>query len=96
MCPLAPRSTTSVSYMLMLINFCVPLPISILSLERFSKRRGPYTLCERCNNQTGSWHGPKYADWAYQGMQIVGATKGAPTLIYNFRIFPLRVIKQVV
>lgn len=67
-----------------------------LSGKVLQKGAGRYTLCERCNNQTGSWYGPAYVDWAYQGMQIVRATKGAPTLIYNFHVFPLRVIKQVI
>jgi hypothetical protein len=67
-----------------------------LSGKVHQKGAGRYTLCERCNNQTGHWYGGAFVDWAYQGMQIVQGTKGAPTLIYNFHIFPLRVIKQVV
>jgi hypothetical protein len=59
------------------------------------KGAGRSTLCEHCNNLTGHWYGAAYVDWAYQGMQIVVGTNGAPTLIYNFRVFPLRVIKQV-
>jgi hypothetical protein len=67
-----------------------------LSGKVHQKGAGGYTLCERCNNQTGHWYGSAFVEWAYQGMQIVQGTKCAPSLIYNFHIFPLRIIKQVV
>src|SRR5262245_19184544 len=25
---------------------------------------GAFTLCERCNNNTGSWYGGEYVEWA--------------------------------
>ncbi len=56
---------------------------------------GDYTLCVKCNSDTGSWYGPAFAEWAKQGMEIAMGTNG-PTLIYPFNIHPLRVIKQVV
>lgn len=64
------------------------------------KRRGAgnYTLCPPCNNQTGSWYGSAYAKWAYQGMSLVECAKADPGLdhiFYIFRVFPLRVIKQI-
>lgn len=67
-----------------------------LSGKIHQKGAGRYTLCERCNNLTGHWYGAAYVDWAYQGMQIVLGTKGTPTLIYNFHVFPLRVLKQII
>lgn len=57
---------------------------------------GGYTLCGRCNSNTGAWYGNAYLDWAYQGMRHSHHTKVAPTLVFNFQIFPLRVIKQIV
>jgi hypothetical protein len=60
------------------------------------KGAGAYTLCESCNNNTGSWYGAAYADWAAQAMQILVGTRGRPTLEYPFRLSPLKVLKQVV
>ena len=57
---------------------------------------GGYTLCEKCNSDTGAWYGHAFADWAYQAFRVLKFTKGRPTLYYQFRIFPLRVIKQIV
>ncbi len=61
------------------------------------KRRGvgAYTLCPTCNSQTGSWYGSAYAKWAYQGMDLIEYAEGVTNLYPTFRIFPLRVIKQV-
>jgi len=57
---------------------------------------GDYTLCEKCNNDTGAWYGNAFADWAYQAFRVLTFARGAPSLYYNFRVFPLRVIKQIV
>lgn len=57
---------------------------------------GDYTLCEECNNNTGGWYGTAFAEWAHQGMDILEHAHRAPLLYYNFRIFPLRVMKQVI
>ena len=56
---------------------------------------GDYTLCERCNNDTGAWYGNAFADWTWQGARILSLAEGQPSLYYNFQIFPLCVIKQV-
>jgi hypothetical protein len=57
---------------------------------------GGRTLCEKCNSQTGHWYGGAYAKWAHQAMELLLRAKGAPTLVYPFHIFPLRVLKQIV
>jgi hypothetical protein len=57
---------------------------------------GDYTLCEKCNNDTGAWYGNAFADWAYQAFRVLQFARGEPTLYYQFKIFPLRVIKQIV
>jgi hypothetical protein len=57
---------------------------------------GSYTLCERCNNNTGSWYGSKFVDWCYQGMNILIRANGHPTLIYLQHLFPLAILKQIV
>jgi hypothetical protein len=57
---------------------------------------GAYTLCEKCNNDTGAWYVPAFSEWAAQAMRIVIGTRGAPSLEYPFNLFPLRVLKQVI
>lgn len=57
---------------------------------------GDYTLCEKCNSDTGAWYGSAFADWAYQAFRVLTFTRGQPFLYYQFRIFPLRVIKQII
>jgi len=57
---------------------------------------GDYTLCEECNNDIGAWYGNAFADWAYQAFRVLTYASGEPTLYYQFRVFPLRVIKQIV
>ena len=72
--------------------------------DRYFERKGPisqrgigaYKLCEKCNNDTGAWYGEAFASWARQGMETLMYTRGSPSLYYPFRIFPLRVIKQIV
>src|SRR5437867_6464853 len=57
---------------------------------------GAYTLCPRCNGITGHWYGAAYVDWAVQGLELLRAAGGPPSLYHQFHIFPLRVLKQVI
>jgi len=57
---------------------------------------GGYTLCERCNNNTGAWYGPAFVEWCYRGLDILIRAGGKPSLIYLHHIIPLQIIKQVV
>lgn len=57
---------------------------------------GAYTLCPRCNSITGHRYGTAYVDWAIQGLGLINASGGSPSLYHVFHIFPLRVLKQVV
>lgn len=57
---------------------------------------GGYTLCEKCNSLTGTWYGPAYVEWIYQVSRVLLFSKGGPSLYYLYRIFPLRVIKQII
>jgi hypothetical protein len=59
------------------------------------KGLGHYTLCEKCNNDTGSWYGPAYVEWTFQGMRLKEQATG-DCVDFTFRIYPLRVIKQIV
>jgi hypothetical protein len=57
---------------------------------------GGYTLCAKCNSDTGAWYVPAFTNWAQQAMRIVIATRAKPSLAYPFNLFPLRVLKQVI
>lgn len=60
---------------------------------------GQHTLCDQCNNDTGSWYGNEYVTWARIGQAIIqewqknGQTEGMVTLLKGY---PLRFLKQVV
>lgn len=77
--------------------------LSADDLDNLSELRGPqsqrgagaYTLCSTCNNDTGAWYGNAFVDWTYQGLYLSDHAKVAPSLHHIFRIFPLRVIKQI-
>lgn len=56
---------------------------------------GAYTLCGKCNNDTGTWYGTDFVNWCYQGFDILWKSNGKPTLIYFHHLFPLRIIKQI-
>jgi hypothetical protein len=56
---------------------------------------GRYSLCGKCNSDTGSWYGPAYVEFAYQAMLLLHRSNGTLSLAYPYRIFPLRVLKQI-
>lgn len=56
---------------------------------------GGYAFCGGCNSDTGGWYARAYVDWAYQGMRMSDHAARAPSLYFPFKIFPLRVIKQI-
>lgn len=57
---------------------------------------GAYTLCEPCNNTTGRWYAPAFADWCVQGATVLIKTDFNPRIFTIQYIFPLRIIKQIV
>jgi hypothetical protein len=58
---------------------------------------GRFTLCEKCNNLTGVWYSKSYVAWARLAKELLDRSDGQMSLeYYPYRIFPLRVIKQVV
>src|SRR5262245_22615353 len=60
------------------------------------KGAGRHSLCGKCNNDTGRWYGSPYVDFARQAMILLYRSKGEISLAYPYRIFPLRVLKQIV
>lgn len=57
---------------------------------------GRYSLCGKCNNDTGSWYGTHYVDVARQAMIRLHASGGEMSLAYPYGMFPLRFLKQAV
>jgi hypothetical protein len=57
---------------------------------------GMYTLCERCNNNTGDWYADGLVGFCRQAMEVLEKTDGQPSIYYPYRIYPLQVLKQVV
>src|ERR671939_205972 len=57
---------------------------------------GGFTLCRRCNSDTGRWYAAHFVDWCRQGMHILKCSRGKPSLIYVQYVYPLRILKQIV
>ncbi|OFX21040.1 MAG: hypothetical protein A2033_10455 [Bacteroidetes bacterium GWA2_31_9] len=56
---------------------------------------GDFTLCRKCNSNTGDWYGRDYISWSEQGNDILIANKGKRIIACNFKIKPLNVLKQL-
>ncbi|QSR86144.1 hypothetical protein EM20IM_06435 [Candidatus Methylacidiphilum infernorum] len=61
---------------------------------------GVYTLCEKCNNKTGSWYGSHYVKFVKQAMEVLDNTKGKiqneQRISSPFQFKPLPVFKQII
>jgi hypothetical protein len=57
---------------------------------------GRYSLCRKCNSDTGAWYGESYIQVAKQAMLLLYKSKGNLSLAYPYGMFPLRFLKQVV
>jgi hypothetical protein len=68
---------------------------SNLDREQQQRGAGDYTLCAHCNNTTGHQYGGAYVDWARDAVELVQRAVDGMALAYPFRMYPLRVIKQV-
>ncbi len=69
--------------------------LSKRSHSRFRRGLGIYSLCERCNNHTGSWYGPAFVEWSKQGYVWLDKVHGPKILNLPYYIQPLNVLKQV-
>ena len=56
---------------------------------------GAYTLCGKCNSNTGHWYGSAYAEWAVQAACNLSRASGARTIDATYTLYPSRVLKQV-
>lgn len=62
---------------------------------------GDFTLCEKCNNDTGHWYGDEYTNWARTCFDFLARRRPsaetpdeAELTLHN--VYPLRFLKQVV
>ena len=57
-----------------------------------------YSLCKKCNNNTGTWYGSAYIDWKNQWDQIVKPylNQNPQCIEGQFTFNPLRFLKQIV
>jgi hypothetical protein len=56
---------------------------------------GQRSLCERCNNITGSYYGDAFADWTIQCLRYAERIKASSEIVLSFRLQPLNVLKQI-
>jgi len=59
---------------------------------------GSYTLCMKCNNNTGSWYGGEYVKWAHIGQSIAESPLRHEKSVHLVlqKVYPLRFLKQVI
>jgi len=57
---------------------------------------GGHTLCEKCNNNTGSWYADDYKNFCYQAAQYVAKAGDNIDIFIPYYIYPNRVLKQIV
>lgn len=63
--------------------------------EPFYKGLGRYSLCERCNNLTGTWYGSAFVNFIEQGLVYYQSVKSNKILTLPYYIRPLNVLKQI-
>lgn len=77
----------------------VPWDTEGLRYINLQKGMGGYYLCSDCNNNTGSWYGKDYADFAKSlgyKIQTPDVTVGNTYLFEVDGIYPLRILKQAI
>lgn len=55
-----------------------------------------YTLCKKCNNDTGDWYARALVEWTRQGYVWLEKINDHSDLALPYHIYPLNVIKQVI
>lgn len=56
---------------------------------------GAYTLCGKCNSDTGGWYGRAYVEWAEQGLRYAYLSRESQRIEFPYGIYPLRIIKEI-
>jgi len=80
------------------MNFERPFTIGVApqGAKTFQRGMGSYSLCEKCNSDTGAWYGEKFIEFCKKGMLLLQKTNYKPSLYYFADIYPLAVIKQII
>ncbi|WP_288369680.1 hypothetical protein [uncultured Algoriphagus sp.] len=55
-----------------------------------------FSICGKCNNDTGRWYARSFSDFCHYNMDILRRVKGRTSLYVPNEINPLRVIKQII
>lgn len=65
--------------------------------EKKQRGAGSYSLCVRCNNDTGAWYGGEYVEWAKRSFELLDVFPRAGDFEVTFAGGrPARLLKQVV
>ena len=59
--------------------------------HKYQRGVGAYTLCSKCNSNTGGWYGGAFAEWAHQSLNILTDAQESSTLCCRFHIYPLSI-----
>lgn len=75
----------------------LPWDLKGLKYKQKQKGMGKYTLCQRCNNNTGSWYGEDYVIFSNTMAALLAKERPQPNMGVSFTIEmrPLNFIKQV-
>ena len=65
-------------------------------LFTYQRGLGSYSLCTRCNSQTGHWYGNHFVAFCKLGMNILRQAKYRPAYYSFAEIRPLPILKQIV
>ncbi len=64
--------------------------------KKSPKGFGRHSLCESCNNNTGSWYAKDFGSFAQQGIETLKLSKTPQQPVHGiYNIKPLNVIKQI-
>jgi hypothetical protein len=77
----------------------VPWNLSDKKGKQHQKGIGDYTLCGKCNNNTGAWYADAFVDFTYKGYRESYNKSVSPndwTKIAFQDIYPLRVFKEII
>ena len=64
-------------------------------MARGPKVKGECRLCGSCNSRTGGWYGRAFAELTDQVMSLLEAAPDRSSIRATYRIYPLRVLKQI-
>lgn len=58
---------------------------------------GVYAFCKDCNGNFGKWYVRSYSDWYKEAVLVLKIiTKTYKPLAYSYKIYPLRIIKEII